>query len=251
MIEAVIQADWTELLGKLKPNSIDLIVTDPPYESLMKWKGVGTTARMGLGREGTGSDDEDKFYPTIPNEDLPDLLKELYRVLKWNCHCYVMCDGSTLHYIFDIVGDGWHESGCECRRHSFAPFSNTKVLVWDKVNMGMGYHFRARHEFIVMLDKGKNRRLNDLGISDVLTFKPPSKKAYPTQKPVELFEVLISQSSAPGEVVLDPFSGAGTTAVAAKRLGRQFVVGDISDRAIALTKESIAAVVMSPPDPED
>lgn len=88
-----------------------------------------------------------------------------------------------------------------------------------------------------MLDKGKNRKLNDLGMADILTFKriEGKDKLVPTQKPLGLFQELIKQSTQPGEVVFDPFCGAGTTAVAAKSTGRGYIVSDISERAIEIT----------------
>ena len=221
--------DWREFLSRIPSKSVDLVLTDHPYESLLRWKGIGTTSRMGLGIKGSGSDNPDKFYPTIPNADLVHLLAELYRVLRSNRHCYVMCDGHTLPYIFQAVKGPWNPN------QNAVPFSNLKLLIWDKVNIGMGYHYRGRHEFIVMLDKGKNRKLNDLGTPDILSFKPDAEKFYPTQKPLALFETLILQSSNPGELVIDPFVGGGTTAPACARNGRRFLGADIQQRDVEIT----------------
>lgn len=106
-----------------------------------------------------------------------------------------------------------------------SPFVNVKPLVWDKTVMGMGYHYRAQHEYIIMLDKEKNRRLNDLGVADILSYKAPSHKERicPTQKPLALFRKLVEQSSDAGELVLDPFIGGGTTAMACEELGRDWI----------------------------
>jgi site-specific DNA-methyltransferase (adenine-specific) len=115
-------------------------------------------------------------------------------------------------------------------------FNNSKPLIWDKVNMGMGYHWRCRHEYVVMLDKGK-RRLNDLGKSDILTHK--KVKGYPTQKPVGLYEELLLNSTNEGDTILDPFCGSGTLGEACQKNNRNGVLVDISDRAIQLSKERI------------
>lgn len=182
-IDRVVCADWKEVIGQIPDESVDLIITDPPYESLRKWDGIGTTARMGLGRKDSKSYDPDKFFPTIPNEDLPELIYQLYRVLKNNCHCYIFCDYETLKLLCTYTTAPYFtQEGL---------FSNEKPLVWDKVNMGMGYHYRCQYEFILMLDKGKNRRLNGLGVGDVLSFSRVAKGLVPTQKPLALCELLI------------------------------------------------------------
>ena len=212
----IVRQDAFEFLKGLPDDSVDCIVTAPPYESLRKWEGIGTTARMGLGQKGSGSDDPEKFFPTIPNSRILELLDEFYRALKTERHVYVMCDGDTLPTMFDAVGYG----------KAMRKWKNLKLLIWDRINLGRGYHYRSRHEYIVMLDKGKNRRLNDLSVPDVLAFKKDGNEV-PTQKPVALFSVLIRQSTRPGELVLDPFMGAGTAAVAAKACGRNFVGSDI------------------------
>ena len=102
-------------------------------------------------------------------------------------------------------------------------FDNYKPLIWDKMIPSLGYHYRAQYEIIMMCDKGKNRKLNDLSVPDVLRFKKISgkEKFVPTQKPIELFELLINQSSEEGELIFDPFCGSGTTLIAAKNLKRK------------------------------
>jgi len=96
----------------------------------------------------------------------------------------------------------------------------------------MGYHYRARYELILFFEKGK-RRLNDLGVPDVITV-PRIRGGYPAEKPAEVAEVLIAQSSAAGEVVADPFMGSGSVGVAALRQGRRFLGNDLNPEAVAI-----------------
>lgn len=200
----------------------DCIITDPPYDSLLKWQGVGTTARMGFGA-GKDAADSEKFYPTINRDEMQDVLRCLAALAKENSHTYVMADGEymplILHWVRESPGFGWKYS---------------KPLVWDKVNAGMGYHWRGTHEYIVMLEKGK-RRLNDLGKQDVLRHKRVTG-GYPTEKPVGLFEDLLLNSTKEGDWVLDPFMGGGTTAAACQKHNRNCVTLDISPRAIAYAR---------------
>lgn len=241
--------DFKRLLSHLDDESVDLVATDPPYESLKRWEGIGTTARMGLGRKGSKSFDPEKLYETIPNYELAHLLSEIYRVLKPNRHAYVMTDGATLPFFLGqllqcysckpcIYADEWVK----------IKFSNVKILVWDKVNLGMGYHYRSQHEYILMLDKGKNRRLADLGVGDVLRFKAEGQMV-PTQKPYELFKLLVRQSTNPGEVVVDPFVGSGTTLVAAHVLGRKGIGGDIDEAHCQIAVRRLELLFGCPPLP--
>ena len=103
----------------------------------------------------------------------------------------------------------------------------------------MGYHYRARYEFVLFFEKGK-RRLNDLSISDVLEFKRV-RNGYPAEKPLELIQTLIMQSSEADELVLDPFFGSGTTMLASRRLGRAVWGTDTAHRAHQAAAERLAA----------
>ena len=77
------------------------------------------------------------------------------------------------------------------------------------------------------------RRLADLAVPDVIT-APRVRGGYPAEKPSAVAEVLIRQSSAPGELVVDPFVGSGSTGVAAVRLGRRFLGNDVCAEAVAV-----------------
>ena len=104
-------------------------------------------------------------------------------------------------------------------------------MVWNKVLAGMGYHFRCQHEFIIMLDKGKNLIPKDRSQTDVINIKM-IRGGYPTEKPVELPELFIKNFTDEGDVVLDPFCGSGSTILAAIDLNRNYISCDISDKAI-------------------
>lgn len=208
-------------LERLEPNSVDLIVTDPPYESLEKHRAVGTTTRL---KQSKSSSNE--WFGVIPNSSFPRLFNALYRILKTNRHMYLFCDSETM-----FVAKPAAEA---------AGFRFWKPLVWDKVQIGMGYHYRARYEFILFFEKGK-RKLNDLGVPDVLVERRV-RNGYPTEKPASLIEVLVSQSTSPSELVCDPFMGSASTGVAALRQGRRFIGNDVSPAAISLATSRLAEV---------
>ncbi|CAG20355.1 DNA-methyltransferase [Photobacterium profundum] len=206
----VFKEDAVTWLSTLADASVDLIVTDPPYESLEKHRKIGTTTRLKVSKSSSN-----QWFEIFPNNRFEDFLREVYRVLKKDAHFYLFCDQETMFFIKPIAEK--------------VGFKFWKPIIWDKVSIGMGYHYRARHEYILFFEKGK-RKLNDLGIPDILEFKRVYR-GYPTEKPVELIQTLISQSSANYELVVDPFFGSGATLIAAKNLDRRYMGNDISDAA--------------------
>ena len=209
-------------LRSLPGDSVDLVITDPPYESLEKHRKVGTTTRLKQSKSSSNS-----WFKVFPNQRFAALLVELYRILKPDTHFYLFCDAETMFFVKPLA-----ES---------IGFRFWKPIIWDKVKMGMGYHYRAQCERILFFEKGR-RRLNDLGISDVLSV-PRIHGGYPTEKPVSLMEILVKQSTVEGDVVLDPFVGAGAVGVASVQLSRSFLGNDISDVALTITRERLLAAI--------
>ena len=212
------QSDAVNWLRAIPDASANLIITDPPYESLEKHRAIGTTTRLKVSK---GS--SNPWFGIFPNSRFEDLFREVHRVLANNSHFYLFCDPETAFIakpIAESVG-----------------FKFWKPLVWDKRSIGMGYHYRARYEFILFFEKGK-RRLQNLGIADILEAKR-IRGGYPTEKPVEVSEVLVRQSTSLGDLILDPFMGSGSAGVAAVRNGRRFAGNDIADDAVALTRRRL------------
>src|SRR5438094_4088259 len=194
--------DAVEWLRAQPAESIDLLVTDPAYESLEKHRAVGTTTRL---KHSKGSSND--WFTVFPNARFAELFAEAFRVLRKNTHLYLYCDAETMFVARPEA--------------ELAGFKFWKPLVWDKKTIGMGYHYRARYEFILFFEKGK-RRINHLGIPDIISV-PRIRGGYPAEKPAEIADVLIRQSSEPGNLVVDPFMGSGSVGIAAARLGRRFL----------------------------
>lgn len=208
-------ADALDWLATLDSESVDLFITDPPYESLEKHRAVGTTTRLKNSKASSN-----KWFSIFPNERFDDLFAELYRVLKPNRHLYLFCDAETMFVAKPIA---------ESRGFRF-----WKPLVWDKRKIGMGYHYRARYEFVLFFEKGK-RKLNDLGIADIIE-EPRVHRGYPAEKPVAVSSVLVEQSTSPGEVIADPFMGSGSAGVASVSAGRHFLGNDLCDEAVDISR---------------
>ena len=206
----IFKDDAVNWLKTLEDSSVDLLITDPPYESLEKHRAKGTTTRL---KKSNAS--SNPWFDIFPNSRFDELFQEVYRVLKKGSHFYLLCDQETMFAAKPIAEQ--------------VGFKFWKPIVWDKMAIGMGYHYRARYEFILFFEKGK-RKLNNLSIPDVLQHKR-IHRGYPTEKPVSLLEVLIEQSSNEGELVVDPFFGSGSTLIAADNLSRNYLGCDSSEAA--------------------
>ncbi len=209
MLDAV---TWLQTLADA---SVDLVITDPPYESLEKHRAIGTTTRLKHSKASSND-----WFQIFPNARFEELFAQLFRVLRRNSHLYVFCDPETAFIakpLAEKVG-----------------FKFWKPLIWDKKRIGMGYHYRARYEFILFFEKGK-RKLSNLGVADVIEV-PRVIGGYPTEKPSAVSEVLIQQSSLPDELVIDPFMGSGSVGVAALSLGRKFAGNDTCEEAITIAR---------------
>jgi site-specific DNA-methyltransferase (adenine-specific) len=209
------QLDAVEFLRTLPDDSVDLLVTDPPYESLEKHRAIGTTTRLKNSKASSNA-----WFRIFADARFPELFAEIYRVLGRDRHFYLFCNAETMFVVKPLA--------------EAAGFTFWKPLVWDKQKIGMGYHYRARYEFILFFEKGK-RKLNDLGVPDILG-APRVWRGYPTEKPAELLEVLVKQSTQPGERVVDPFMGSGSGGLAAVRQSRSFFGNDTSDEALTLAR---------------
>lgn len=214
------QMDAVAWLRSLPAASVDLVITDPPYESLEKHRAIGTTTRLKHSKSSSND-----WFTIFPNTRFEELFGEVHRVLKKNTHFYLFCDPETMFVAKPIA--------------EAAGFKFWKPIIWDKRKIGMGYHYRARYECILFFEKGK-RRLADLGIPDIIEV-PRVYNGYPTEKPVGVANVLVRQSSAKGDLVIDPFVGSASTGVAALALERRFAGADISDEAVSISTERLRA----------
>lgn len=236
MTHKIHKQDALKGLRELSDASVDLIITDPPYNTLEKHREVGTTTRLTKSKKSNNA-----WFPTEDFPYLLDVFKECFRVLKKPSHLYVMCDEETA----DILKPGLKEIG----------FHQRKSLIWEKVGKlekihcpncgayvteknrpgtpGMSYPWRSCYEMILFFEKGKRPAAEDRSQRNVLRVPwIKNKKAYPTEKPVELLERIIAQSSLPGDLVVDPFAGSGSCGEAAFNLKRDFLGFDVEDAAL-------------------
>ncbi len=210
--------DAVAWLRTLPTESVDLVVTDPPYESLEKHRAIGTTTRLKHSKASSND-----WFAIFPNRRFEELFREVHRVLKRNTHFYLYCDPETA-FVAKPIGEQ-------------VGFKFWKPLVWDKRQIGMGYHYRARYEFVLFFEKGK-RKLNNLGTADIIE-QPRVRDGYPAEKPPEVSQVLVRQSTLPDQIVIDPFMGSGSALVAAAREGRSCMGNDLCAEAVTISERRL------------
>lgn len=225
--------DCVEIMREFPDQSVDLIVTSPPY-NLRNSSGNG----MKDGRGGKWSNAQllkgyEKSDDCLPHEEYVawqrSALGEMYRILKE--------DGAIFY------NHKWRvQNGLLQDRHDIVDgFPVRQIIIWKRkggINFNPGY-FLPTYEVIYLIAKPKFRlasKANAFG--DIWEFGQELKNPHPAPFPLALIERIISSTTA--ALVLDPFMGSGTTAVAAKGLGRDYIGIDISEKYCAMSRLRLA-----------
>lgn len=211
----------------IKEESADLIITDPPYNL-----GFGGTTQTRTKRRRFNIIANDNLSPKEYQRFTIQWLQQAYRILKPGRHIYVFIDWRMYaHMVF------W------MRRVGFVI---KNLLVWDKMNMGVGWQYRYQHELIIFAvqNSTKVRRVRNRAATDIIRIPKISgnKTVHPTEKPVELMEELVLNSSEPGEMVVDFFLGSGPVTEATLLHGRQLTGFEIDPHYFEMNIERIKKV---------
>ena len=196
--------DVLELLKNIEYECVDLVVTDPPYKVISGGKPHKKGQPSGMLSKNDG-----KIFKH--NDIKPEIwIPEIYRVLKEGSHCYIMTNTINLENYLRI-----------CRETGFGLHN---VLCWEKNNVTPSRWYMKNCEFTLFLRKGKAKTINNVGSKMIHQFDNIiGNKIHPTEKPVELMKFYIANSSNIDDLVFDPFSGSGSTLIAAKELGRKYL----------------------------
>lgn len=194
----LVNGDCFEVLPKLPPASVDVILTDPPYFATA----VHYSSRVEWGRSWTDAEMLGRWFS--------GLVPELARVLKPSGHCLVFCH---------------HESYAAFYPYLFAHFPKLVALVWDKGRAGLGRVWRHQHEFVIAARGKTPHEVKGRLFVDVLRHPAPltRNRRHPAEKPVALLQEMLEATLPPGGTVLDPFMGSGSTGIAALGLGGSFI----------------------------
>lgn len=215
----IYHGDCLEILKTLPDNSVDLVLTDPPY---------------GIDYQSAWRTDKTQWKPKIANDKKPFIwwLPEAYRVLKEGgaMLCFTRYDTENdFRWAMNIAG-----------------FIPKMQVIWDKGVHGMGDlkgDFAPLHENIIFATKGRfifpgKRPKSVIRCQRV----SPEKLIHPNEKPVELLKEIIEATTTEGQTVLDAFLGSGATALAAYETRRSFIGIEMSEEYVKIAEARIASV---------
>jgi len=209
--------DCLEGMKQIEDNSIDLLITDPPYS---------TPIITAFGRKKV------KNYGdlSIQKHFIQLIVNEFRRISKQDGRGYIFCDDNY----YPII----HQTLYEC--------PSIQLLIWDKGRIGMGRPYRKQHELIAHFrKKGKgvlNTTQTKKSYSTILKYPviPSNKRLHGAEKPIKLISDIIFADSKEEDLVLDPFMGSGTTAVACKQLNRNFIGFEINQKYVDIANKRLA-----------
>lgn len=248
-LDQIVMGDCIANMRALPDACIDMVFADPPYNLQLG----GDLFRPEGGRVDAVDNDWDKFDSLKAYDEFSRAwLAEARRILKPNGTLWVI---GSYHNIFR-VGSVLQDEG----------FWILNDIIWRKVNPMpnfKGTRFTNAHETLIWASKGEDARytfnyramktLNDeLQMRSDWSFpicgggerlKRNGTKAHPTQKPEALLYRILLACTKPGDIVLDPFFGTGTTGAVAKRLGRHFIGLERETDYVSVAEERIAAAL--------
>ena len=220
---------WEDCLIGMKripDGSVDCVVTDCPYKIVSGGctKSVPAYAECGgilthrKTEKRTDWVDDVRTGKMFRDNEIAfdEWLPAIYAKLKEQAHCYIMVNSRNLKDLQQKAED--------------VGFAFHNLLIWDKGNATPNRWYMQAFECILFLRKGRAFNINNTGTSTIL--RVPNirgKKLHPTEKPVDLMKILIENSTPLGGVVLDPFMGSGTTAVACIREKRHFIGFELNE----------------------
>ena len=190
-LNSIVNGDCIEVMRSLPWASVDFILTDPPYL-------VNYRDRSG---RSVANDAGDGAW-------LKPAFRQMHRVLRPDSLCVSFYGWNKV----DLFMDAWKSAG----------FSVVGHIVFRKRYGSNARFLSYRHESAYLLAKGRPP-LPASPVPDVLDWEYSGNQLHPTQKPVQPLKTLIGAFTKPGDVVLDPFCGSGSTLVAAQELGRKFI----------------------------
>ena len=218
-------SDFHDFMGEIPSGSVDLILTDPPY-CISKKTGFSDVVN-GVERFAVSMD----FGPWDHVEiNLDDMAHVFYKSLR---------RGGTAIVWYDLWKIGKVKDAME-----MAGFKMIRQIIWQKtnpvpLNMRATYLSNSREMAVVGVKVGKPTFNSeyDSGIYEYPIPRHKGKRQHPTQKPLLLFEDLVNKHSNQGDLVVDPFLGAGTTGVAAVKNFRNFTGCDIDENYVRISQE--------------
>lgn len=218
-IDKIYNEDCLDGMKRIPDQFIDLVVTDPPYC-------IGTTSN---GKKGSWNDNN------LIRPFFDSYFKELKRICKPSAQIYINTEWRTYPFLYPIM---------------LKYFDIKNLIVWDYEWIKAGNYYRFSHEFIIYaISEPSTKRSFNAGERDVWRIKPinftSKNKLHNAQKPIELIQKMVNNSSKEGDIVLDTFSGSGTTAIVCKASNRHFIGFELDEKYYSLSLDRINTATSS------
>ena len=223
------RAEALALLESLADGSVACVLTDPPYSSggfTEAGKAGATTGGIGV-RSNDAKIVGDNMSALGYGRLMRLMAVESWRVLAPGGWLLVFCDWRMVSHLQPALESG----GLRTR----------SIVVWAKPTPGLGVGFRSQTEMIIAMAKGKPNTYSSKH-GNVLRSKRTGNTHHPTEKPLGLLGKLLEVTTKPGDLVVDPFMGSGSTGVAACGMRRDFVGGDIDPAFLETAHRRLAGV---------
>ncbi len=204
----IISGDCIQIMKTIPNNSIDLIITDPPY---------GDNVAYGWSNK------------VIKNNENPlincSALIECYRILRKNKSLYIFTNWKHYPFLTEFI-------------LRYTKFKIRHLIVWRKHNFGLGWAFRNQFELILVLEKGKPKyNLNDFSDVQNASHINHNNSTHPHEKPVDLIIKMIEHSSKEGDLILDPFCGSGSVCLASEKMNRKWIGIELEEKYVEMAKD--------------
>lgn len=212
-VDTIVTGDCLEVMRQMPDGCVDLVVTDPPYfqpATHYQTRSVSTRSVGDL---------------SILETWFGLAFSAIVRILANDGFLYCFCDGQSYPLLFSVLYD---------------KVKAVRPLIWDKIVSFSGYTWRHQHELILFAE-GHGSPSIPTGDGDVLKYRavPMKERKHLAQKPLALVERLVRKHDG---LVFDPFIGSGTTAIAAKQLGRHYFGCDINPEYVKITEQRLKAI---------
>jgi site-specific DNA-methyltransferase (adenine-specific) len=220
--------DCLDIMASFPSEAATMIFTDPPYGHSNHDGDLNARLNDHRSIESKPiANDSPEAFRFVLN----GMLIEAARILKKDCCC--CCCGGGPKPTFAWVANRMDTGG----------LSFFHSVIWDKVNPGLGWRYRRQHEMIMVAHReGGKLSWGDgaRAVPNIFKMSPPRDRQHPNEKPLELATHFIVNHTSPGDMVIDPFMGSGTTLVAAKQLGRRAIGIELDEQYCKIAVERLA-----------
>ena len=271
----IINKDCLEVMKEFESNYIDMIYLDPPFFTQREQKLSDSNGKEYSFADSWKSREEYLNYMEIR-------LIEMRRILKPEGNIFLHCNTSASHYLRVLLDKVFSDNNfrseiiwsykrwsnsqrglipnhqtilhysktCDYKFNTifkdYSPTTNIDQILQERErNGGKSVYKKDENGDVVSAKAKKGVPLSDVWEIPFLNPKAKERTGYPTQKPIELLEQIITISTNKGDLILDPFCGSGTTLVSAKLMDRNYIGIDISKEAIELSQSRLEAPIKS------